>query len=347
MKKVTQENIKELATDLLASVGKESFMKGKIYYKDGQVKLSVKPLDAELYVDEERTKGFYVQAEDAVTKRKKGMYKEFLIEFAKHKALIDGNVETEELTKVYNMIRTNFEDFKQALTYYRSATVGGMLLKPTNGNQEESFNKLKYNVGLLGFSVSEDGYAPKFYVSLNKNFDNKRLPDLINAKNIMEKYTLQEFIETVKRDWTHEEITGFINLPPLYNRFMVEYGDFTEKVNQVIHLMGEYEKARNQGTNLQIIKRMKSMGYEPLQIIIVGGVITDFSVYPNSRAGLFLPEIQLVKIRDTNKLKIQTTAVGMLTSDELKGHLSGYQVAMSIVDILEHTKDMYFIADYD
>lgn len=346
MKKVTQENIKELATDLLASVGKESFMKGKIYYKDGQVKLSVKPLDAELYVDEERTKGFYVQAEDAVTKRKKGMYKEFLIEFAKHKALIDGNVETEELTKVYNIIRTNFEDFKQALTLYRTASVGHLLLKPTNGNQLEAYNKFKFAIERLGFSIADGGNNPKFYVFTDRNFDNNAMPHLINAYNLIEKYPLQEFIESVKRDWSHEEITNFITLPAIYNRFMVEYGDLPEKVNQVIHLMGEYEKAMNQGYNLQIIKRIKSMGYEPLQIIIKDGVVTDFSVYPNSRDGLFLPEIMLTT-NGVKKLKIQTTAVGMLTSNELKGHLSGYQVAMSIVDILESVKEMYFIADYD
>lgn len=74
MKKVTQENIKELATDLLDSV-KSHLWSGKIYCKEGQVKLSVKPLDAELYVDEARTKGLYVQAEDAVTNRKKGHLK--------------------------------------------------------------------------------------------------------------------------------------------------------------------------------------------------------------------------------------------------------------------------------
>lgn len=346
MKKVTQENIKELATDLLDSVGKESFMKGKIYYKEGQVKLSVKPLDAELYVDEARTKGLYVQAEDAVTNRKKGKFKENLIEFAKHKAVIESNEEQKELVNVYNMIRANYGTFKQALTLYRKTALGNVLLKPTNGNQEEAYNRFKQAIEKLGYTFTPYANEPKFYVYPKRGFDSAGLTSLINAYNLMEKYTLQEFIEAVTKDWSHEEITDFIKLPAIYNRFMVEYGDLPEKASKVIHLMGEYEKSRNQGYNLQIIKRIKSMGYEPLQVIIQDGVVTDFSIYPNSRDGLFLPEIMLTT-NGVKKLKIQTTAVGMLTSDELKGHLAGYQVAMSIVDILESVKDMYFIADYD
>lgn len=348
MKKVTQENIKELATNLLDSVGKQSFNQGKIYYKDGYVKLSIKPLDAELYVDDVKTKEFYAMAADAVANRQKGKYKDYLILFSKHKAELDSVKEIDEIKRVYNLIHSNLEGLKQSLTHYRKVSLGHTLLNPTNGNQLESYNKFKDAIEILGYTVSTYANEPKFYVFPLRSFGADSLKHLINAYNLVERYPLPNLIETMKKDWSHEQVTDFIEVSGIYSQFLAKYGDLPEKADKVIHLMGEYEKSMQSGFNLQIIKRIKSMGYEPLQIVIVNGEVIDFSIYPNSRDGLFLPEIRLSGERVGNKkLRIQTTSVGSLTSDELKSHLSGYQVAMSIVDILEHTNDMYYIADYD
>ena len=50
MKKVTKEAMKEFVDDLFKSVGTPDFGKGKVYYKEGNLILSTKPLTAPIYI---------------------------------------------------------------------------------------------------------------------------------------------------------------------------------------------------------------------------------------------------------------------------------------------------------
>lgn len=348
MKKIKQENIHELANDLLNTVGREIFNMGNVYYKDGYVKLSIKPLSNELYLTPDELKEWFVLAEDAVKLRKRTLFKEHLLEFAKYKYEKEQHDIYLKLKTIYDKVRDNSDELTK-LFYYINKTRTHKALLPTTDSQKLAFKKLTDSIEPLNFKAKQyvdyrkDISTMKtnmFTIDLNTDLTTADHTTLLGIGKSILISELEYLIRNYKRDGVNIE-ENFLRFNDIYDRFMLQYKDIYQRMFLVNSFLTEYEKDCTVGDDSDVVKQLKELGYLPYVIMINDHKISELSI--GSSPEVRLPNIDLKVNRDGSHFVVQTLAVGALPINELKNYITGYDKAMKAVELLESLESFYYV----
>lgn len=348
MKKIKQENINELANDLLNTVGREIFNMGNVYYKDGYVKLSIKPLSNELYLTPDELKEWFVLAEDAVKSRKRTLFKEHLWEFAKYKYEKEQHAIYLKLKTIYDKVRDNREELTKLLPYSNKTRTHKALL-PTSDNQKLAYKKLTDSIEPLNFNAKQYVDYRKdistmatnmFTIDLNTDLQVSEYTMLFSLGKRILVSELDYLINDYKRDGIDIEY-NFMVFNGIYDRFMLQYKDIYQRLFLVNSFLTGYEKECTDGADSEIVKQLKELGYIPYVIMINDHKISEFSI--GSSPDVRLPDIDFKVTREGSYFVVQTLAIGALPVTELKNYITGYDKAMKAIELLESLESFYYV----
>lgn len=338
VRKITQENMKEVADSLLKSVGTEDFGKGKIYYKDGTIKLSTKQLSNTLYVNNQKLAEFYGFAKEAVEQRKRGAFKEYLYEFAKERYVADLVEGIKKFKEVQSYV-IDSEGIYQSSRFIQGRTVGSSFLGPVNREQEAKFIELKRVLTELGATVELVSSTSANIYGVYMNSGIKNQSELVQLKNQILNGDAENLV-TVYLNNDRDVISFLSNFLTEYTKYVKKYEGIDQKLELIKDRLRAYLIGVSVSSNDPIIKEIESLGYKVNKLIIANHKVNDIYF----EHGRDTADIVLRRESDgKNELQIQTTSVGSLNAFEMTTYLDRYTRALRVVELLTTLDNFYYI----
>lgn len=333
MRKITNENMKQLASDLLQTVGTEEFKVAKIYYKNGEVELSTTPISDQLYVDDKTLMMFYDMALSSTKERSVGEFREFMEGFAKthyDAALLK---DLEKVQAIYSKVLTTKKEFMHA-NHSRAKTMTKQFMLPVTSQQKKAFTLFKKSLDELGATIIpvEGDNSGVCYAQLNIDYDDVEY--IINMRRQMMITKLDKLVSRMKRkeiDATEE----IIEFGKKYDKFLSAFDGLDEKMAKINSLLDNYENSSSIGENHRIVKDLAACGYTVRDLKVYKGAV---QVVDLVGVNLLVPNIKLID----GVLKIETSSAGMLTVDELDTHMEAYSRAKQAVELINSLVSFYF-----
>lgn len=333
MRKITNENMKQLASDLLQTVGTEDFKVAKIYYKNGEVELSTTPISDQLYVDDKTLMMFYDMALSSTKERSVGEFREFMEGFAKthyDAALLK---DLEKVQAIYSKVLTTKKEFMHA-NHSRAKTMTKQFMLPVTSQQKKAFTLFKKSLDELGATIIpvEGDNSGVCYAQLNIDYDDVEY--IVNMRRQMMITKLDKLVSRMKRkeiDATEE----IIEFGKKYDKFLSAFDGLDEKMAKINSLLDNYENSSSIGENHRIVKDLAACGYTVRDLKVYKGAV---QVVDLVGVNLLVPNIKLID----GVLKIETSSAGMLTVDELDTHMEAYSRAKQAVELINSLVSFYF-----
>lgn len=330
--------MKEVSDALLKSVGTEDFGKGKIYYKDGTIKLSIKPLSNTLYVNNQKLDEFYNFAKEAVEKRKRGVFREYLYEFAKARYEADLLEGIKKFKEVQSYI-VNSEEIYKASRKVQGRTIGSSFLGPVNRDQEAKFLELKRVVTELGGVVELVNSTSSNVYGVYMNYGGQNQQDLIQLKNQILNGDAENLV-TVYLNNDRDVIDFLAKFLTEYTKYINNYAGIDQKLTIIKEHLRAYLIGVSVSSNDPIIKEIESLGYKVNKLVISKRKIDDiYFEHDRDTADIVLRRESDGK----NELQIQTTSVGSLNAFEMTTYLDRYTRALRVVELLTTLDNFYYI----
>lgn len=354
MRKVTQENINELATELINSVGTQDFKKGLIYYKEGKVKLSVKPLTAELYLDIAKTQDLYVMAEAAVLNRKRNSFRSYLLKLSTDLYNHEKYEVIEESKRVYQYFKENAKLFDELSEYvYGNAYSFFDVVEPVLPIHVSEFNKLKNQIESYGLNLYKGKRGARYFINIAKPKHSGEYTSLKATYTALKNNSGNFMSDIISSD---EKLENFINQGDKLKNILSIYKEGPNNYDKIKEAIINYEQFVASSFDTNLIKIMESAGYLPLQIVIIDHKIKIFNVEANdnnSRSDKvdevngkpFAPRIDIESddtSQDANNLKISINYLGSFKADDLQKYLARFQVAIDIVNEIKKVDNLYY-----
>lgn len=333
MRKITNENMKQLATDLLQTVGTEEFKVAKIYYKNGEVELSTTPISDQLYVDDKTLMMFYDMALSSTKDRSVGEFLEFMEGFAKTHYDASLLKDLEKVQAIYSKVLTTKKEFMHA-NHSRAKTMTKQFMLPVTSQQKKAFTLFKKSLDELGATIIpvEGDNSGVCYAQLNIDYDDVEY--IVNMRRQMMITKLDKLVSRMKRkeiDATEE----IIEFGKKYDKFLSAFDGLDEKMAKINSLLDNYENSSSIGENHRIVKDLAACGYTVRDLKVYKGAV---QVVDLVGVNLLVPNIKLID----GVLKIETTSAGMLTVDELDTHMEAYSRAKQAVELINSLVSFYF-----
>lgn len=333
MRKITNENMKQLASDLLQTVGTEEFKVAKIYYKNGEVELSTTPISDQLYVDDKTLMMFYDMALSSTKERSVGEFREFMEGFAKthyDAALLK---DLEKVQAIYSKVLTTKKEFMHA-NHSRAKTMTKQFMLPVTSQQKKAFTLFKKSLDELGATIIpvEGDNSGVCYAQLNIDYDDVEY--IVNMRRQMMITKLDKLVSRMKRkeiDATEE----IIEFGKKYDKFLSAFDGLDEKMAKINSLLDNYENSSSIGEKHRIVKDLAACGYTVRDLKVYKGAV---QVVDLVGVNLLVPNIKLID----GVLKIETSSAGMLTVDELDTHMEAYSRAKQAVELINSLVSFYF-----
>lgn len=333
MRKITNENMKQLASDLLQTVGTEDFKVAKIYYKNGAVELSTTPISDQLYVDDKTLMIFYDMALSSTKDRSVGEFREFMEGFAKTHYESELIKDLEKVQAIYSKVLTTKKEFSHA-NHSRAKTMTRQFMLPVTSQQKKAFTLFKKGLDELNATIIpvEGDNSGVCYAQLNIDYDD--VESIVNMRRQMMITKLDKLVSRMKRkelDATEE----IIEFGKKYDKFLAAFDGLDEKMAKINSLLDNYESSSSIGENHRIIKDLASCGYTVRDLKVYKGTV---QVVDLVGVNLLVPNIKLID----GVLKIETASAGMLTVDELDTHMEAYSRAKQAVELINSLVSFYF-----
>lgn len=336
MRKITNENIKELATDLLKVAGTDDQKSAKIYYKNGMVKLTTTPISDTLWVNDRLLKDLFKRANEAKEERTVGEFRKYMEDFAKtyyEESLIK---DLEKVQTVYQKVLSTRKDFSSA-NHARSKLTSHPFLLPITKEQKKAFRVFKKGLEAIdGVIVPVDPSVEGGACIATIKSDVKDVEGLIAMRRLMLLTPLDKLINRLNKkdiDATEEILEFGKN----YDRFLEAFHGMESKAEQLAALVEAYEKSSVYGENHTVIKELADLGYKVNTLMVYKSKIEDVNL---SLIDLHMPEITF----SDGELKIQTISVGEVTVEELDETLAMYEKAKQAIALLKGLVSFYYIA---
>lgn len=333
MRKITNENMKQLASDLLQTVGTEEFKVAKIYYKNGEVELSTTPISDQLYVDDKTLMMFYDMALSSTKDRSVGEFREFMEGFAKTHYDASLLKDLEKVQAIYSKVLTTKKEFMHA-NHSRAKTMTKQFMLPVTSQQKKAFTLFKKSLDELGATIIpvEGDNSGVCYAQLNIDYDDVEY--IVNMRRQMLITKLDKLVSRMKRkeiDATEE----IIEFGKKYDKFLSAFDGLDEKMAKINSLLDNYENSSSIGENHRIVKDLAACGYTVRDLKVYKGAVQAVDLVG---VNLLVPNIKLID----GVLKIETSSAGMLTVDELDTHMEAYSRAKQAVELINSLVSFYF-----
>lgn len=338
MKKVTKEAMKEFVDDLFKSVGTPDFGKGKVYYKEGTLILSTKPLTAPVYIDERSMELFYRSAKNAIETRKKGVFREQMYEYAQSKYEYDLNQGILKFKEVQSYV-IDSEGIYQASRFIQGRTIGSSFLGPVNREQEVKFLELKRVLTELGATVELVSSTSANIYAVYMNSGIKNQSELIQLKNQILNGDAENLVTSYLNN--ERDVISFLShFLSEYTKYVKKYEGIDQKLNLIKDHLRAYLTGVSVSSNDPIIKEIESLGYKVNKLIISNRKVDDiYFEHDRDTANIVLRRESVGK----NELQIQTTSVGSLNAFEMTTYLARYTRALRVVELLTTLDNFYYI----
>lgn len=338
MKKVTKEAMKEFVDDLFKSVGTPDFGKGKVYYKEGNLILSTKPLTAPIYIDERSMELFYRSAKNAIETRKKGAFREQMYEYAQSRYEYDLNQGMLKFKEVQSYV-IDSEGIYQASRDIQGRTIGSSFLGPVNREQEVKFLELKRVLTELGATVELVSSTSANIYAVYMNSGIKNQSELIQLKNQILNGDAENLVTSYLNN--ERDVISFLShFLSEYTKYVKKYEGIDQKLELIKDRLRAYLIGVSVSSNDPIIKEIESLGYKVNKLIIANHKVNEIYF----EHGRDTADIVLRRESDgNNELQIQTTSVGSLNAFEMTTYLDRYTRALRVVELLTTLDNFYYI----